>query len=304
MRKKVLIIGSNGLLGQKSVIELAQKYEVAGADLQPESIHSKIPYFQLDITDQKTIEQGVQRFAPNIIFNASAYTAVDRAEIEQDICYAVNVNGVKNLAKICAQQNIKLLHISTDYVFDGEKGNYDESDSTNPINFYGQSKLDGEQAVFDSDCDFLIGRTAVLFGYGKNIQPNFVLWVLNELRNGKSIRVVDDQIGNPTIADHLAFSCQQLLDKDARGLYHLAGDKPVSRYDLAVAIADEFNCDISLISRIKTHEFKQLAKRPLDVGLDISKANKEHGIKLFSLDESLIKLKQSMENDSRVGIQI
>lgn len=291
---KIIIIGSNGLLGQKAAIELAKTYEIAGADLQPESIHSRIPYFSLDITNIKMIERAVHNFEPAIIFNASAYTAVDRAEIEKEKCYAVNVTGVKNLASVCFQERLKLVHISTDYVFDGEKGNYDEADSPNPINFYGQSKLDGEKAVLDSGCDYLIGRTAVLFGYGRNIQINFVLWVKGELEKGNSIRVVDDQIGNPTIADFLAYSCRELLERDAKGLFHVAGDKPISRYDLACAVANHFEFEASLITRIKTSEFKQLAKRPLNVGLNVIKAQKTHGIRLFSIEESLTQFKETL----------
>ncbi len=292
--EKVLIVGCNGLLGQKASIELTPKYELCGADLSSESIHKGIPYFKMDITDPKTVEAVIQESEPDIIFNASAYTAVDRAEIEKKICYAVNVAGVQNLARICFMENIKLLHISTDYVFDGGKGNYNESDPATPINYYGQSKLDGEKAILDSGCEFLIGRTAVLFGYGYNIQANFVLWVLTELRNGNSIRVVDDQIGNPTIADYLAYSCRELLEKKATGLFHLAGDKPISRYDLAIAVAKEFNYIPDFITRIKTSEFKQLAKRPLNVGLNVLKVQDTYGINMFSLNGSLKKLKQTM----------
>ena len=292
--KKVLIVGCNGLLGQKAIIELTQKYELCGADLSSESIHKEISYFRMDIADPKTVEAVIQESEPDIIFNASAYTAVDRAEIEKEICYAVNVVGVQNLARICFKENIKLLHISTDYVFDGYKGNYNELDPATPINYYGQSKLDGEKAVLDSGCEFLIGRTAVLFGYGHNIQSNFVLWVLTELRNDNSIRVVDDQIGNPTIADYLAYSCRELLEKEATGLFHLAGDKPISRYDLAIAVAKEFNCDPNFITRIKTSEFKQLAKRPLNVGLNGIKVQDTYGINMFSLNDSLKKLNQTM----------
>ena len=167
-------------------------------------------------------------------------------------------------------------------------------DPATPINYYGQSKLDGEKAVLDSGCEFLIGRTAVLFGYGHNIQSNFVLWVLTELRNDNSIRVVDDQIGNPTIADYLAYSCRELLEKEATGLFHLAGDKPISRYDLAIAVAKEFNCDPNFITRIKTSEFKQLAKRPLNVGLNVLKVQDTYAINMFSLNDSLKKLNQTM----------
>ncbi len=293
--QKVLVIGCNGLLGQKAVSEFGQKSRVVGADLGSHSvIGDGNEYFRLDITDRLSLERVINEVKPEIVFNASAYTKVDQAEIEKELCYSVNAKGVGYLASTCAQRQIKLLHISTDYVFDGGKGNYVESDTANPINYYGQSKLDGEKAVLDSDGQHLIARTAVLFGNGIGIPINFANWVLQELRANKTISVVDDQIGNPTLADHLAQACRELLEKNANGLYHVAGLEPVSRFDFAVAIAEEFGLNVALISRVKTRYFKQLAKRPLDVGLDVSCVKNSFDSKMFSLGENLEKLKETV----------
>jgi dTDP-4-dehydrorhamnose reductase len=297
MKPTILIIGSNGLLGQKAVEIFKQNYQVitAGVEAEPFVNHG-VPYHELDITDKNAVEMLYAKIQPGFVFNAAAYTQVDQAEIEKKLCYAVNVTGVKNLAEVSLKHNSKLVHISTDYVFDGAKGNYDENDETNPLGYYGYSKLKGEKAVLDSGCDAIIARTAVLFGYGVNIQMNFALWVWGELTANNPIRVVDDQIGNPTIADYLAKSVSEMLDKNATGLFHVAGNQPVSRYEFAKYIAEQFKLNPSLISRITSKDFPQRAPRPMDVSLNVYKIQNLYDIKLYTVKESLLKLKETLKN--------
>lgn len=296
MKKKVLVVGSNGLLGQKAVIAFCKKYDVTTAGIEKHPYTNReFDYLKLDITSLDQIEKVVNECQPNIIFNAAAYTQVDQAEIDRDLCYAVNVIGVKQLASICAQNKITLVHISTDYVFDGKKGDYCEADLPNPLGYYGRTKFEGEQAVQRSNCNFIIARTAVLFGYGVNIQTNFVLWALNALKENKPIRVVDDQIGNPTIAENLAQTCFKLVEKDSFGLFHVAGAEPISRYHLAVAVAKEFDWNEKLITRIKSKEFPQKAPRPMDVSLNVSKVQ-SLGLTLLNVKSSLGLLKETLSN--------
>ena len=292
MTDKVLVVGSNGLLGQKAVKFFSEKYDVftAGIEERPYT-NEEYLYQKLDITFLDQVEKVINEYQPNLIFNAAAYTQVDQAEIDRDLCFAVNVTGVKNLAKICAQNKIPLIHISTDYVFDGEKGNYLETDLPNPLGYYGQTKFEGEQAVQNSGCDYIIGRTAVLYGYGIKIQMNFILWALNALKEEKPIRVVDDQIGNPTIAENLAQACLELVEKKSFGLFHIAGSEPISRYHLAVAVAEVFGLNKNHISRIKSSDFPQKAPRPMDVSLNVSKAQ-SFNINLLNVETSLRQLKE------------
>ncbi len=289
--RKILIIGSNGLLGQKAVAACQNQFPVETAGIEPHSvIDFGLPYHRLDITRLLDLEKAVAQLQPEIIFNAAAYTQVDRAEVERELCYAINVTGVKNLAEICARHRLLLVHFSTDYVFDGVKGNYIESDEPNPLSYYARCKLQSEQVVQESGCPFLLERTAVLYGNGIQIQSNFPLWVIQQLTAGKSIRVVDDQIGNPTIADYLAETTRELLIKNAQGLFHVAGTDAVSRYDFAVAVAQKFHCDQSLIVRIQSRDLSQPAPRPLNASLSVEKVQTTYGVKLYSLAQGLTQL--------------
>ena len=293
---KILIVGSNGLLGQKAVQTFRKNYEVVtgGIEVEPFANHD-LAYHHLDITDWRSLQKKIVKIDPRIIFNAAAYTQVDRAETERELCYAVNVTGVKNLAKICKAQDAELIHISTDYVFDGVKGNYKETDEPNPLGYYGQTKWEGEKAVQDVGCRAIIARTAVLFGYGVKIQANFALWVIRELEAKRPIRVVDDQIGNSTIAENLAAALAALAEKNARGLFHVAGCEPVSRYNFAVAIALQFGFATQLITRICSKDFPQQAPRPMDASLNVDKTQKEYGVKLFTVAESLRLLQENLD---------
>ncbi len=296
MKEKILIIGSNGLLGQKVIEIFCRTYSVVAAGLESLPFSDfDCSYFQLDITNRKDVEKVLKKVNPDLVFNAAAYTQVDRAEIDRELCYSVNVAGVKNLTEVCSKGQIKYVHISTDYVFDGKKGNYSETDQPNPLGYYGRSKLDGEKVVQDSGCRFIIARTAVLFGHGHNIQMNFANWVLRELRADKKIRVVDDQIGNPTIVDNLAGALAEMLDKNIDGLFHVAGCEPVSRYQFASEIAAKFGFNQENILQIQSVDFPQQAPRPLDVSLNVSNVCSELGVKLYNIDESLQKLKQILE---------
>jgi len=297
MNPTVLIVGSNGLLGQKAVEIFRQKYNVvtSGIESNPFVNHS-FAYHKLDITQKNEVEKIFNQVKPDVVFNAAAYTQVDQAEVERELCYAVNVTGVRNLVEVSLSHQSKLVHISTDYVFDGKKGNYKETDEAKPLGYYGQSKLDGEKAVRDSGCEAIVARTAVLFGYGVKIQINFVNWILRELSANKAIRVVDDQIGNPTIVDNLSQAVFELLDKNANGLFHVAGSQPVSRYEFTKSIAKQFDLDQNLISRIQSKDFPQKAPRPMNVSLNVQKVQETFGINLYNVDDSLLQLKESMKN--------
>lgn len=291
----MLVVGSNGLLGQKVVECFRNHFRVFTCSVEDHPfVHSDIPYHPVDITRKDQVEEIFARVKPEIVFNAAAYTHVDRAEEERELCYAVNVTGVHHLAQACTKNGSKLVHISTDYVFDGRKGDYQETDEPNPLGYYGWSKLAGEKEVEKSGCPFLIARTAVLFGHGVRVQINFATWVFNQLRKGKEIRVVDDQIGNPTLAENLATAIAKLLQKNAEGLFHLAGAEPISRYHFALAIAKTFDFDPGLIQRIHSQDFPQKAPRPMNASLNVEKARKNYGVKLFSVAESLRIFKQSL----------
>ena len=168
-KKAVLITGANGLLGQKLCRNFSSCYKVIATDLQPHNFASlhDLTYETLDITDIRPLEFHVRFYKPSVIINAAAYTDVDGCEIHRDQAWAVNVGGVKNLVRACHKQGTKLVHLSTDYIFDGENGPYSEDDPPHPVNFYGETKLESEKVIQDSGINFLIVRTNVLYGFGK-----------------------------------------------------------------------------------------------------------------------------------------
>ncbi|MGB2989674.1 MAG: SDR family oxidoreductase, partial [Candidatus Zixiibacteriota bacterium] len=204
--KTVLITGANGLLGQKLCRDFSSSHKVIATDLHPENFVSfpSLSYESLDLTDRKALEPHVRFYDPAVIINAAAYTDVDGCEINKDQARAINVGGVRNLVRVCREHGIKPVHLSTDYIFDGEKGPYSEDDPPHPVSFYGKTKLESENVVRQGGIDSLIVRTNVLYGFGKKVKKNFLLWLLEKLSAGDKLKIVNDQFNNTTLADNLS----------------------------------------------------------------------------------------------------
>jgi dTDP-4-dehydrorhamnose reductase len=296
LRKKVLITGANGLLGQQLVKVFRDDYEVLAFGLQPQSCltDGNFQYQQGDITDRQQLRDLVQALVPNFIMNAAAFTDVDGGETQRELCWKINVTGVENLVYAAQKVHARLIHVSTDYVFDGKSGPYREDDRPNPLGFYARSKLAGENVLINSEANCAIARTMVLYGSGYEIRPNFVTWLIAQLRNGKSVRIVDDQFGNPTLASELARALRTLAESGRNGVYHLSGSEVIDRYHFAVKIAEVFDLDASLIQPLKTSDLKQASPRPLHSGFDISKAVTELNISMSGVIEGLQKFKAEL----------
>jgi len=295
----VLITGANGLLGQKLCQHFSTSYKVIATDLHPQNLVSlpNLSYERLDLTEKKTLEFHVRFYNPGIIINAAAYTDVDGCEINKDQAWAVNVGGVKNLVKVCQKHKIKLVHLSTDYIFDGEKGPYSEDDSADPVNFYGETKLESENVIRQSGIDFLIVRTNVLYGFGKKVKKNFLLWLLEKLSAGEKIKIGTDQFNNPTLADNLSACILEMVEKNISGIFHLGGAEYLSRYDFALKVAEVFGFKEPEITPIKTDSLKQKAKRPSRGGLKIQKAQGILKTKLVNVNEGLKRAKESQKTE-------
>lgn len=283
-------------MGQKLVAQFDGNFEVLGVDLGENPIlgGENFQYLKLDITRRKEVKKAVLDFKPEFIINCAAYTDVDGCERNKSLCWEVNVGGVENLIYAGKKVGAKIIHLSTDYVFNGKKGPYTEEDQPDPINYYGRSKLASENSIKASGIDYVIIRTAVLYGKAIGVAPNFVTWLLEKLRGGEKVNIVDDQFGNPTLADNLASGIRKIVSMDASGLYHLAGREVIDRYNFALKIAQTFDLDKSLISRVKTDQLNQLAKRPLMAGLVVEKVQKQLGVKLLNVEEGLTLLKNQM----------
>ncbi len=171
---------------------------------------------------------------PTKIINAAAYTNVDGAEEDRDLCWLVNVIAMENLVYAARRVHASIYHISTDYVFNGQNGPYKETATPNPLGFYGQSKLAAEQVLKGSPLNYTIARTMVLYGISENKRPDFVGWLVNKLRNGDSVHIVTDQIGNTTFSDDLARALWELIRTTYHGIVNIAGRDIISRYDFAL----------------------------------------------------------------------
>jgi len=295
----VLITGANGLLGQKLCQHLSSTYKVIATDLHPQNFVPlpNLSYESLDLTERKALEFHVRFYNPKVVINAAAYTDVDGCEINKDQAWAVNVGGVKNLVNVCQKHKIKLVHLSTDYIFDGEKGPYSEDDPPHPMSFYGKTKLESENVIRQSGIDFLIVRTNVLYGFGEGVKKNFLLWLLEKLSAGEKIKIVTDQFNNPTLADNLSACILELVGTNLSGIFHIGGAEYLSRYDFALKVADRFEFDKALISPTKTEFLKQKAKRPFRGGLKTAKVQKILQTKLLNIKEGLEQAKQSQKEE-------
>jgi len=296
LKTKILIAGANGLLGQKLVQQFQEGYDVLCLGLQPTSVwRDESPlYVQCDITRRREVREVVERFVPNVVINAAAFTDVDGCEVEKEACWKINVEGVENLIYASKKVHARFVQVSTDYVFDGRRGHYTEEDIPRPLGYYGRSKLAAENAVRASDLRFAIVRTQVLYGTGRQIKPNFALWLVSNLSQERPVRVVTDQIGNPTLADDLAAAIAKLVDLGKEGLYHIAGSQIVSRFDFALQLCEVFGFNASLVQPITTQELSQAAPRPMNSSFIIDKARNDLGIAPRGVREGLMELKRQL----------
>lgn len=294
--RRALIVGANGLLGQNLTQVFANDYETLAiaAQTEPRAPITGVAYQCCDVGARAEIKKLVKSFIPNYIINAAAFTDVDGSETKREECWRVNATAVGYLAEAAKSVDARLVHVSTDYVFDGTAAPYNEESRPQPLGYYGKSKLAGENALATSGANYAIGRTMVLYGSGKNIRLNFVTWLLGQLRANQEVRIVNDQFGNPTLASELALALRKLAESKHNCVYHLSGAETISRYEFALQVARVFALNEKLIRPVTTAEFKQAAKRPMNSGFDISKAQRELGVSLSNVVEGLRKFKEEL----------
>lgn len=291
--RRVLVTGAAGLLGQHLVNHL-RSAEIAHKDTSilaidkadnPFERSDYLDYLQADLILFDSIKSAVEDFEPDFIFNCAAYTDVDGCEKNKKLADALNVHLVKNLLEIHSFK--KIIHFSTDYVFNGLNGPYTETDDTDPVGYYGLTKLQSERLLQNSQRYFLIIRTNVLYGTGKNVRPNFITWLIDNLRRNKNLRIITDQLNNPTYVGNLAQAAVEAAQKGYTGVLHVAGTDYLSRYQIALKTAVHFKLNSQFIEPISTDLLVQNAKRPLRGGLKIAKAQNLLKTRLIGLDEGL-----------------
>lgn len=289
---KILITGSNGLLGQKLVALLANKEEITllatskGANRISNT--NGYQYQSLDITNENEVATIFNSFKPDTIINTAAMTNVDSCESLQKECWELNVTAVEYLIKYAEQHQAHLVHLSTDFVFDGENGPYKETDQANPLSYYGKSKLAAEELVQQANTKWSIVRTIIVYGVAENMsRSNIVLWAKQALEKGDPLTIVDDQFRSPTLAEDLAMGCWLIAEKQATGIFHLSGKDLMSIIELVYRVADFYGYDKSNIQPIKSSSLNQAAKRPPKTGFVLNKAINELGYSPCSFEEGL-----------------
>lgn len=291
--RRILITGCNGLLGQKLFEKLNRPSNTLfGIDLGDDPLIKIDNYIQQDLTKTNATISLIKEISPDVIVHAASMTNVDRCEIEKDACWKGNVTTTESICKGAKRVNSRIIYISTDYIFDGQSGPYGEEDLPNPINYYGKSKLAGENLVRGSQVPNTIVRTIVLYGYGKQLKSSFISWLLGELRKSNKVRIVNDQWGNTTLVDDLGDAIDRTIDLSYTGIVNVGGTEFLTRYELARIAAEVFNLDSDLIVPISTTELNQRALRPVKSGLIVEKAIKELDLKLHDVSESLEIYKQ------------
>jgi dTDP-4-dehydrorhamnose reductase len=291
--KKILIIGISGLLGNKIYNLAKNEYQVSGTYNTHKPSMENV--YQLDVTKRADVFKLIENIKPDFVIDTHALHNVDYCELHPEEAWLVNVEGTKNVAEACKTFGCKYVFISTDYVFDGKKATpYTEKDKPNPLNYYAKTKLIAEEAIKILTTDYIIARTAVLFGVGGLGKEPFALWLVKKLKNGEEVKAVIDQYNNPTLVDSLAEMLLTLCEKDKVGLFHITGKTNLNRYEFSLKIAETFGLNKELIRPITTPELNQVAPRPRKVALDVSKVERATKLKALTIDESLSIFKQQV----------
>lgn len=307
MIKKILITGSNGLLGQKLVYKLAgQKgLRVIATSKGDNRLvnHEGYEYFPLDITNEDEVRNVLDEFKPDVVINTAAMTNVDACETNKEECWKMNVKSVSYIVnELESLQNQydnyypHLIHLSTDFIFDGTKGPLTEEEKPNPLSYYAESKLASESLVMRSKLKWAIARTVLVYGITDNMsRSNIVLWAKSSLEQGKKINVVTDQFRTPTLAEDLADGCILIAEKGASGIYNISGEDFMSVFELVERVADFWKLDKSLINPAQSEDIKQPAQRPPRTGFIVDKAKNELGYKPHSFEAGLKVLAEQLK---------
>jgi dTDP-4-dehydrorhamnose reductase len=281
MNKKLFITGANGLLGQKLVNQLVEagEFQVIASGKGPCRLPGEgFEYVSVDITNEAEVEKCILETKPEVIIHAAAMTNVDQCELNQQACYDANVNSTSYLINAAEKVDAHFIFVSTDFIFSGKDGPLDENAVAEPVNYYGETKLIGEQLLMASKLKWAIARTVLVFGIAHDLsKTNIVLWVKSSLESGKEIQVVDDQFRSPTLAEDLAAGCILIAQQKAEGIFNLSGPDFLTPYEMANITADYFDLNKSLIKKSDSTIFTQPAKRPLKTGLNIEKARNQLG---------------------------
>lgn len=293
---KILIIGANGFTGRRILQSLSRQgiYELTGCSLHEDILPgNNYRFVQADMNNHSAIDRLIAEIRPDVVINGSALSVPDYCESHHEEAYAANVLAVENIARCCERAGSRFIHLSTDFVFDGKKAElYTETDIPAPVNYYGISKYQGEQAVAANCSNYANVRVVVVYGKALPGQHgNILQLVKNRLQAGQEIRVVSDQYRTPTWVQDIADGVEKLMHISQNGIWHICGDECLSIADIAYRVADYFKLDRSLIVPVTTEEMNEATPRPRFSGLSIEKAKRILGYAPHSLEEGMAEMK-------------
>jgi len=282
------------LLGSAFTKAATKEHDVYSLYNQHVPLHG-VP-IQLNMLQHGQLAKVLREIRPEAIIHCAALTDVDQCERQRELAMAVNCSATSAIARVARELGAFVVYLSTDYVFDGEKGMYNEADRPNPVNYYGLTKLRGEEAIREQLADHLIARTSVIYGSTPaSGKANFALWLLDKLRSGQPVPILADQYVSPTLNSNLAEMILEGTERRKAGTFHFAGADRVSRYEFAQSVCREWRLDSSLLVRASFREMKWLAARPKDSSLDVSKARASLAKRPMTVPESLKALRHEME---------
>ena len=298
-KRKILVTGSNGLLGQKLVKQLkaSSKFELIATSRGENRISDTegYQYLAMDIANEGEVDRVFNEIKPDVVINTAAMTNVDACENDKENCWLLNVKAVEYLIKASEKYQSHLIHLSTDFVFDGKNGPYKEEDEPNPVSYYGKSKLEAEKLVQQAKTKWAIARTIIVYGIVEDMsRSNIVLWAKGALEKKQKLTIVNDQFRSPTYAEDLAKGCILIAEKEAEGIYHLSGKDFMSIVELVRRVADHYGLDKSYITEISSESLNQDAKRPPKTGFILDKAINKLGYSPLSFEEGMKELDKQL----------
>jgi len=298
--QKILITGSNGLLGQKLVYKLLKDktHEIIATARGENRLKVKDGYtfISLDITNESNVDSVISSIKPDVVINTAAMTNVDQCETEMDMADLLNVRAVEFIVNACLKNKVFLVHLSTDFIFDGKEGPLNETAKPNPLSFYGMTKLKAEQIILESKVKAAILRTVLVYGIVDDMsRSNIVLWAKGAFEKGTHINVVDDQFRTPTLAEDLADGCMLAANQQITGIFNISGKDFMSIYELVERVGKFWNLNTSNMSKVSSNTLNQSAKRPSITGFVLNKAMGILGYNPHSFEEGLEIVKKQIE---------
>jgi dTDP-4-dehydrorhamnose reductase len=304
----VLITGVHGFLGQHTVrlfldesnyelVLTGREQTTLFADIKEEPrVHA---YYPMDITDRASVREVVQSVKPDVIVNCAAYVKVDNAERDRETTWKTNVSAVEHLAESARKVDARIVQISSDYVFDGTRAPYSESDAAHPLNYYGRTKLASENVLRTSGIEHTIIRTCLLYGAAEHANVNFALAVVEALQAEKPIELPTDLYSSPTLVDDVALAIVRATERHKTGLYHIGGPEMLSRFQFAGRIAKAFRLNASLITPVLSEDMPKpevRAERPMRSGFVCLKAQTDLSLRISNVDEGLQVMSRGMHD--------